>query len=76
MRGRPMAIACVGAITASLAAMYVMGKDTKRKEGRESAYKHNPIPGNSDVRMNSSDVSAAVSLPAPGKERLHHQPDT
>jgi hypothetical protein len=26
--------------------------------------------GQSDMRMNSSDVSAAVSLPRPGKERI------
>lgn len=68
-----------------------MGKDTKKKEGNESPYSENllnvvlskltafPEPGGmgeSDKRMNSSDVAAAVSMPKPGKERLHQQPDT
>ncbi|KAF9459698.1 hypothetical protein BDZ94DRAFT_1312199 [Collybia nuda] len=73
-RGSPMAIACVSAIGLTLGAMYMMGQDTKAKEGRESTYK-NSGPGESDMHMNSSDVSAAVSVPKPGKERLHHQPD-
>ncbi|RDB27796.1 hypothetical protein Hypma_002150 [Hypsizygus marmoreus] len=73
-RGTPMAAACVGAITASLGAMYFMGLDTKRKEGLDSPYKRGGF-GESDMRMNSSDVSAAVSVPKPGKQRLHHQTD-
>lgn len=70
LRGTPMAIACVTAIAGALGAMYIMGQDTKEKEGRESTFKHGAA-GQSNMRMNSSDVSAAVSVPRPGKERIH-----
>ncbi|KAF8069087.1 hypothetical protein FPV67DRAFT_1491066 [Lyophyllum atratum] len=75
LRGRTMAVACVTVIATSLGAMYFMGLDTKEKEGYESPYKHG-APGGTDMRMNSSDVAAAVSVPKPGKERLPHQPES
>ncbi|TFK73387.1 hypothetical protein BDN72DRAFT_834793, partial [Pluteus cervinus] len=68
-----MAIACVTAIGLSLIGMYAVGRDTKKKEGQESPY-YQGKPGGSDMRMNSSDVSAAVSVPKPlSKERLPTQ---
>lgn len=65
----------------------MMGQDTKVKEGRESTFSlsylviirvdrlilciEHGATGQSDMRMNSSDVSAVVSVPKPGKERIH-----
>ncbi|KAF8230299.1 hypothetical protein L208DRAFT_1400733 [Tricholoma matsutake] len=37
-RVTPKAIACVTAIAGALGAMYIMGQDTKEKEGRESTF--------------------------------------
>jgi len=70
-RRRPgMAIACLAAVALSAAGMYAVGRDTRKKEGQESAFYHNQ-PGGSDTRMSSSDVSAAVSVPKPtSKDRL------
>ncbi|GLB42187.1 putative arabinogalactan [Lyophyllum shimeji] len=68
LRGRTMAIACVSVMVISLGAMYGLGLDTKFKEGAASPYK--PGGGAADKRMSSSDVSAAVSVPKPGQERL------
>ncbi|PFH48048.1 hypothetical protein AMATHDRAFT_6173 [Amanita thiersii Skay4041] len=66
-RGRPMeanqAIACGSAIAVALGAMYIMKQDVKQKEGQLSPY-------NNEKRMNSSDVSATVTVPKPGKDRL------
>jgi len=71
-RGTTMAVVCVAAVSGALAAMYGVGRDTKKKEGGASAYKDGGglSAGGSDVRMTSSDVAAAVSVPKPGKDRL------
>ncbi|KAF9010124.1 hypothetical protein BDQ17DRAFT_1347584, partial [Cyathus striatus] len=71
-RGTVMAIACVGAITASMAAMWGTGKDAKQKEGVHSPYRRGG-EGGSDIAMTSSDINAAVSVPRPGKDRLMEQ---
>ncbi|TFK32350.1 hypothetical protein BDQ12DRAFT_659337 [Crucibulum laeve] len=66
-RGTTMAVTCVGAVGAFLGASWVMGKDVKSKEGAHSPYSNGE---GSDKAMTSSDVSAAVSVPKPGKERI------
>ncbi|KAF8633144.1 hypothetical protein AX17_004645 [Amanita inopinata Kibby_2008] len=63
-RGTAMAVACGTVVALSLGAMYVMGKDTKEKEGAISLYQSDGK--GSDLRMTSSDVSATVSIPKPG----------
>ncbi|KAH9852305.1 hypothetical protein C2E23DRAFT_757013 [Lenzites betulinus] len=60
--GRPLAIATVVGIVATLGYMYVAGAQTKREEGPASIY--NKSKGlqseSSDARMNSSAVRETV----------------
>lgn len=67
-----MAVVCVAAVGGALAAMYSVNRDVKQKEGSASPYKESDqaFAGGSDMKMNSSDVAAAVSVPKPGRERL------
>ncbi|KAF9447759.1 hypothetical protein P691DRAFT_618419, partial [Macrolepiota fuliginosa MF-IS2] len=54
-----------------LAMMYEVDRNVKKQEGLASPYKTGQgLTGGSDVKMTSTDVAAAVSVPKPGKERL------
>ncbi|KAF7763616.1 hypothetical protein Agabi119p4_8153 [Agaricus bisporus var. burnettii] len=71
LRGSTMAAMCVTAIGGALGAMYFIDRNVKKNEGVASPYKDGAgLSGGSDVNMTSADVSRAVSVPKPGKERL------
>ncbi|KAF9477971.1 hypothetical protein BDN70DRAFT_76954 [Pholiota conissans] len=65
-RGTTTAIACGVTILAALGGMYFVDRDAKGHEGRASSFEHDGL-----AAMSSSEVSAAVSIPKPGMQRLH-----
>lgn len=77
-RRNVMGLVGVGTVVVALAAMWVIDKDVRGKEGKATLYEHRGHGiGGTDKAMTSHDVNATVSIPKPGKERvLGSSPDT
>ncbi|KAF8182036.1 hypothetical protein BJ912DRAFT_1061861 [Pholiota molesta] len=71
LRGSTMAFMGAVAVVTALTGSYFVKRDALKKEGKADPYEHN-----GQAAMNSSEVSAAVSIPKPGPRnpRLYTHP--